>query len=83
MSIITHDYLTKINDTYPIHTLLNVVHNRYNRCSLERVIGCLLQTNGRIPSLLGNILAYYPWGITFQEMDKYTHLPLVKVWSGR
>jgi hypothetical protein len=83
MSIITHDYLTKINDTYPIHTLLNVVRNRYNRCSLERVIGCLLQTNGMIPSLLGDIHNYCPWGITVQEKDKYLYLPLVKVWSGR
>jgi len=43
MSIITHDYLKFIHKRYDISKLLNVVLNRYNRMSFERVIGCLLQ----------------------------------------
>ena len=45
MSIITHDYLTDINNRYDISKLLGCVLNRHNRCSFERVIACLLQIN--------------------------------------
>ena len=54
MSIITHDYLTLINNKYPISNLLNFVLTRYNRCSLERVIACLLQINDMTWVFLGN-----------------------------
>lgn len=83
MCIITHDYLSKINLKYDISKLLSVVLNRYNRCSFERVIGCLLQKEGKCVTLLGNIHNYCHWGIHFNEIDKYKHLPLLKVWSGR
>lgn len=43
MSIIKHDYLVFINNKYDISKLLNFVLTRYNRCSFERVIACLLQ----------------------------------------
>jgi hypothetical protein len=41
MSIITHAYLTFINNKYDISKLLDYVLVRYNRCSFERVIACL------------------------------------------
>uniref|UniRef100_A0A6C0JXK0 Nucleotide-diphospho-sugar transferase domain-containing protein n=1 Tax=viral metagenome TaxID=1070528 RepID=A0A6C0JXK0_9ZZZZ len=100
MSIITHDYLTYINNKYDISKLLKFVLNRYNRMSFERVIGCLLQymdspnantqiikfmfqTNGKSTALLGDIHKYCPWGISFQNKYKYSHLPIIKVWTGR
>jgi hypothetical protein len=83
MSIISHDYLTYINNKYNISKLLDYVLNRYNRCSFERVIGCLLQKEEKIESLLGNIHNYCNWGIQFNEIDKYNHLPLIKHWTGR
>lgn len=83
MSIITHDYLTYVNNKYDISKLLNVVKNRYNRCSFERVIACLLQKNEKKEVLLGNIHKYCKWGISMEEADNYKHLPLVKVWTGR
>ena len=43
MTIITHDYLTYINNKYDISKLLDYVLNKYNRSSFERVIACLLQ----------------------------------------
>ena len=46
MTIITHDYLIYINNKYDISKLLDCVLNRYNRCSFERVIACLLQKEG-------------------------------------
>ena len=83
MSIITHDYLTYINNKYDISKLINYVLNRYNRCSFERVIACLLQKEGKKETLLGNIHYYCKWGIQFNEIDNYKNLPLIKYWNGR
>ena len=87
MSIITHEYLKHINNKYDISKLLKCVLNRYNRCSLERVIACLLQFNNsdqNIPqSLFGDIHLYLPCKITINDIDKHTHLPIIKVWTGR
>jgi hypothetical protein len=83
MCIITHDYLTYINNKYDISKLLDYVLNRSNRCSFERVIACLLQKEGNQQTLLGDIHKYCKWGIHFNEIDNYTHLPLIKCWSGR
>jgi hypothetical protein len=83
MSIITHEYLTFVNNKYEISKLLDVVLNRDNRCSFERVIACLLQKHVVNESLLGNIHSYCNWGILFEDKDNYKHLPLLKVWTGR
>jgi len=83
MSIISHDYLTFINNKYDISKLLKYVLNRYNRCSFERVIGCILQKEEKTDTLLGNIHNYCPVGHSFNNIDIYKHLPLIKVWSSR
>ena len=83
MTIITHDYLTYVNNKYDISKLLDYVLNRYNRSSFERIIACLLQKEGKKETLLGNIHKYCKYGIKFNEVDKYKHLPLIKHWSGR
>ena len=83
MTIISHDYLTYINNKYDISKFLECVVNRYNRCSFERVFACLLQANWKKETLLGNIDDYCPWGISFDQKDEYKHLPLTKVWTGR
>jgi hypothetical protein len=85
MSIITHDYLTFINNKYNISLLLDVVLTRYNRSSFERVIACLLQKNHKKESLLGDIHKYIEFNTWFNKytLNKYKHLPILKVWSGR
>jgi len=83
MTIITHDYLCEVNSKYNINKLLSCVMNRYNRCSFERVIACLLQKNEKMECLLGNIHAYCPWGIELKSIQQYKHLPVIKVWTGR
>lgn len=83
MSIITYDYLNYINNKYDISKLLECVLNRYNRCSFERVIACLLQKEAKQETLLGNIHKYCDWGITFEKSDMYRCLPMVKCWAGR
>ena len=52
MSIITHDYLMDVNNKYNISKLLDHVLTRFNRCSFERVIACLLQKNEKKETLL-------------------------------
>jgi hypothetical protein len=90
MSIITFDFLNSVNIKYNISKLLNVITTRYNRCSFERVIGCLLQKvyndkvyNRKTIPLLGNIHKYMRWETTFDEIDNYKDLPIIKVWTGR
>jgi len=87
MSIITHDYLTFINNKYDISKLLECVLNRYNRCSFERVIACLLQKEDKKEdkkeTLFGDIMKYCKYGISFNQKDDYKHLPLLKVWTSR
>lgn len=83
MSVIRHDYLAFINEKYDISKLLDVILNRYNRCSFERVIACLLQKFEKRESILGNIHNYCNWGISFDNKDNYLHLPIIRVWTGR
>ena len=83
MSIIKHDYLVYINYLYDISKLLDLILTRTHRCMFERIIACLLQINNDTYTLLDNIHKYCPWGITYNNIEKYTHLPLIKVWTGR
>jgi len=83
MSIISHDYLTSINEKYKISLLLDKVLTRYNRCSFERVIAVLLQISSKQPTVLGNILKYCTWGLPFERKEENNHLPIIKVWTGR
>jgi hypothetical protein len=85
MSIITHDYLIHVDSKYNFNKLLDVVLNRYNRMSFERVIACLLQKEytPQHLTLLGDIHTYSKWGISIHDSDNFKHLPLLKVWTGR
>lgn len=85
MSIIKHEYLVFVNNKYNISKLLDFVLTRENRCAFERVVGCLLEKNSeeKEETLLGNIHNYCPWGIEFDDKDKFDHLPFIKVWTGR
>jgi hypothetical protein len=83
MTIINHDFLSSINNKYDLSKLLDLVLTRYNRCSFERVLACLLQKEYKKEVLLGNIHKYVKWGVKFNDKDKYNHLPIIKIWSGR
>jgi hypothetical protein len=83
MSIIRYSFLEHINNKYNISKLLDLVVSRYNRCSFERVIGCLFQKEYPKETLLGNIFGYCEWGITINEIYIVTDLPIIKIWTGR
>jgi hypothetical protein len=92
MSIITHNYLSEFNSKYDLSKLLEGITTRYNRCSFEIVLGCLLYkygSNNKNNVLLGDIDNYLKsynikWAETeWNNKDNYNHLPLLKIWTGR
>ena len=88
MSIIHYHYLKYVNDLYNLDLLIPHITSRFNRCSFERVIACLLSKNSNYynnhnSSIHGDIHKYCKWGINFNEKYKFHHLPIIKIWSGR
>lgn len=85
MSVITHDYLSFVNQKFNLNKLLKFIVNRKTRMCFERIIGCLLQIHKPYKCLLGDIHHYCPWKIRINNVnqEKIKKLPLIKVWSGR
>ena len=85
MSIITYDFLNHINNKYDISILLKYILNRIDRMCFERIIACILQLEKPDKSLLGNILEYCDYGISYKDINKYKYkkLPITKCWTGR
>lgn len=83
MSVINYNFLKSLNDKYNLKNMIPVVKTRYNRMSFERVIATILQSNSPKKCLFGNIHKYCPWGLKIHQINKYNHLPFIKVWTGR
>jgi len=87
------EFLKHIQSKYNIMNLINVVHNRKDRCCLERIFGCIFFTEykkiKKTHSILGNILQYQKWGYSFDQYEEdckkesLKKYKIVKVWSGR
>lgn len=96
MSMISHNFISSIDKKYDLSKLLETITNRYNRCSFERVIACLmayhyLEYKRAYPTdwvLFGDIFRVGNWGYTYEQyifdaqMNKI-NIPFVKVWTGR
>jgi hypothetical protein len=83
MAIIRHSFLEKIYETYDLLKLTNVINNRSHRHAFERVIACIFQKKEPAECLLGHIWKYCKWGGTLKNIKMYSHLPIIKVWTGR
>lgn len=86
MCSITYDYLKSIDSEYRISSLIPHITCRKDRCAFERIIACLIQLKYKEKSLLGSIYTYCKWGLTYDDylvIKNKTHLPIVKVWTGR
>ena len=83
MTIITHNFLKLINTKYDMSKLLNFIINKSHRSCFERIIACLLQKHYKNEPMLGPIQDYCPWGITYHEKEKFSHLPLLKYGQSR
>jgi hypothetical protein len=86
-------FLERLENKYKITNLVNVIHCRTDRCSLERVMGLLFNEEFNqlkyIKSLFGEIIKHHKsfqyhyseyWN-DFQK-KKIVH-PFVKIWTGR
>jgi hypothetical protein len=91
-TFINHSFLTFIEEKYSITNMISTISCRADRCSLERVLGCIFFTeNPKIlnnKSLFGDIMKYQTWGYTFENYEsdlKRRKVPraVVKVWTGR
>jgi hypothetical protein len=86
-------FLELLENKYHISNLINVVHNRTDRCSLERILGLLFCQEFpkllTIKSLFGDIMKQ-PRAFSYTYDDYCSDLskkrianPFVKVWTGR
>lgn len=86
-------FLEKIEQKYGITNLIHFVHNRTDRCSLERILGLLFCEEYpkliKIKSLFGDIMRS-PRAFAYNYDDYNNDLtrkkvinPFVKVWTGR
>ena len=91
-SYINHDFLLSIENKYHVSKMIYMVHNRKDRCCLERIFGAIFFTeyqkiiNGK--SLFGNIMKYQKWGYSYNDYQndlKKGTIPkaIVKIWTGR
>lgn len=86
-------FLEMIEHKYGLSNLLNVVHNRNDRCSLERILGLLFCIECpnllKVNSLLGDIMKqprafnYYYEDYQRDLANKRLKNIFVKVWTGR
>ena len=92
---INYNFLSSLQNKYNIFNLLQVVHCRLDRCSLERIFAILFTIEyhqlNRMKSLLGPISnKSYRWGLTYEKYIQNKNMvpvsinvPIVKVWTGR
>ena len=67
MTVITYDFLKKIDDEFRLSRLIPVITQRIDRCAFERILGCMLQYKNRNPSLMGHINLNCDWGLDFNK----------------
>jgi len=92
LCFINRKFLLYLQQKYNLQNLTNVVTNKKDRCSLERIFGILFseeaRKNKKVISLFGKIMTYQKFGYSY---DNYLHdlkskrlpQPIIKVWTGR
>ena len=95
MSVITWDFLDKMNEKYNILGLVDHIKNRDERCALERLFGVVVQAIATAEvtaaatvtalTYFGEVHRYINWGTTFFDYltNDYSNYPIMKVWTGR
>ena len=91
---INHTFLQTLQNKYNITNLIHAIHNRSDRCALERIMGILFcieyPTIMKIKSLFGNIMQHhmsfqYNYDNYINDFNNKRRVPevFVKVWTGR
>jgi hypothetical protein len=91
-SMITHNCIKHLQNTFNFLNLVHYIHNRSDRCCFERIFACMIYSQyshlKKCPSLFGNIFGYLNFGYSYDEYindvkNRNIHKPLIKVWTGR
>lgn len=91
-SFINFNFLNGLESKYNITNMITAVSCRTDRCSLERILGCIFFTeNPKIlikKSIFGDIMKYHKWGYSFNNYEndlKKGKVPraVLKIWTGR
>lgn len=83
MSIITIDFLRRIDSKYKLENLLPFVTCRDDRMSVERVLGLILRLEEEVvkPSWFNILLAYCEWGYLYVLKFNRKVAPIVPAYS--
>lgn len=91
-AFISLDFIDFLQKKYNLISMVHLIKTRKDRCSLERIIGVIFNTefpfltNNKF-SLLGDIWRYQKWGLKYEEYvsnkEKFKNFPILKVWTGR
>ena len=92
-SVITIDFIEKLQSKYKFFNLLNYVKCRKDRMCIERVFAvlCFIEEENlkKKPSMFGIIHDYLNWGYSFREykrdemIEALKNFQIIKVWTGR
>jgi hypothetical protein len=91
-SMITHECLRNLQARFNFLNLVHYIHNRPDRCCLERIFACMIYSQypelKRQPSIFGSIMNYLNFGYSYEEYindvnNRNIKKPLIKVWTGR
>jgi len=93
MCYINYNFLNHLEHKYKITNLVNAIHNRTDRCGLERIMGILFSLENsqlkNIKSLFGSIFSQpHSFNYTYDKykndiLDKKLPSFFIKVWTGR
>ena len=89
MSVITWEFLDKINTYHDFFSsLIPKIECRSHRMTIERIFSCIceLHTSEYLHQHpIVNDIFCQGWGLTYEQYLSvdYSHLPIVKVWTGR
>jgi len=83
MSVINYNYWFKTNQQFSISNLIPGIKCRKDRMAWERILGCILNFDFKKHPLFGDIHSYGIYGLIFQDINRSSHLPIIKCWNGR
>lgn len=92
-TIITYNFICKIQEKYKIFNLITFIDNRNKRMCFERIFSVLCTMENRdlynTKSIFGSIFDYFEWGYKFddymidRDKNKIFDCSLIKTWHGR
>jgi len=83
MSLITLNFLEKLDDKYQLKQYATSAQTRMDRCIQERVFALMVASITNVSCIHGIIHDWQTWNTAPHQASIFQHLPLVKTWLGR